>query len=58
MSFGIAMGFIGMAIIMNVMTWPFTWKVDVATRRLKRARDDAAKRNEAIVGDVDIYVRT
>nr|RBQ89703.1 hypothetical protein FVER53263_13684 [Fusarium verticillioides] len=57
-SFGIAMGFIGMAIIMNVITWSFTWKVDVATRRLKRARDAAAKRNEAILDDVDIHAKT
>ncbi|KAM0080734.1 hypothetical protein ACKRZS_007111 [Fusarium odoratissimum] len=57
-SFGIAMGFIGMAIVMNVITWSFTWKVDVATRRLKRARDAAAKRNEAILDDVDIHANT
>ncbi|KAF5615984.1 tartrate transporter [Fusarium sp. NRRL 25303] len=57
-SFGIAMGFIGMAIVMNVITWSFTWKVDVATRRLKRARDAAAKRNEAILDDVDIHAKT
>ncbi|KAF5982452.1 hypothetical protein FBULB1_4300 [Fusarium bulbicola] len=57
-SFGVAMGFIGMAIIMNVITWSFTWKVDVATRRLKRARDAASKRNEAILDDVDIHAKT
>ncbi|KAF4949485.1 hypothetical protein FSARC_13469 [Fusarium sarcochroum] len=56
-SFGIAMGFIGMAIIMNVITWSFTWRVDVATRRLKRAREAAAKRNEAILDDVDIHAK-
>ena len=27
-SFGIAMAFVGMAIIMNVITWAFTWPVD------------------------------
>ncbi|KAJ4258054.1 hypothetical protein NW762_008194 [Fusarium torreyae] len=56
-SFGIAMGFIGMAIVMNVITWSFTWRVDVATRRLKRAREAAAKRNEAILDDVDIHAK-
>ncbi|KAM6530281.1 hypothetical protein FALCPG4_008408 [Fusarium falciforme] len=55
-SFGIAMGFIGAAIIMNIVTWSATWRVDVATRRLKRARVAAGKRNEAILDDVDIYV--
>ncbi|KAJ4328721.1 hypothetical protein N0V84_000720 [Fusarium piperis] len=54
-SFGIAMGFIGAAIIMNIVTWSATWRVDVATRRLKRARVAASKRNEAILDDVDIY---
>ncbi|KAM0420459.1 hypothetical protein ACHAPT_011751 [Fusarium lateritium] len=55
-SFGIAMGFIGAAIIMNIITWSATGRVDVATRRLKRARVAAGKRNEAILDDVDIYV--
>ncbi|UPK92896.1 hypothetical protein LCI18_003831 [Fusarium solani-melongenae] len=55
-SFGIAMGFIGAAIIMNIVTWSATWRVDVATRRLKRARVAASKRNEAILDDVDIHV--
>lgn len=54
-SFGIAMGFIGLAILMNLITWGFTWRVDVDTRRLKRARIAAAKRNEAILDDVDIH---
>ena len=53
-SFGIAMGFIGLAIIMNIITWAFTWRVDVDTRRLKRIRLAAAKRNEAVLEDVDI----
>jgi len=54
-SFGIAMGFIGMAIIMNVVTWRATFRVDVETRRLKRKRIQAAKRNEALLDDVDIH---
>lgn len=49
------MGFIGLAILMNLITWGFTWRVDVDTRRLKRARIAAAKRNEAILDDVDIH---
>ncbi|KAG4423744.1 hypothetical protein IFR04_003169 [Cadophora malorum] len=53
-SFGIAMGFIGAAIVMNIITWGFTWRVDVETRRLKRERIKAAKRNEAVLDDVDI----
>lgn len=54
-SFGIAMGFIGLAIVMNVVTWAFTWRVDVDTRRLKRVRSEAARRNEAVLDDVDIH---
>ncbi|KAL1891691.1 hypothetical protein Sste5346_007440 [Sporothrix stenoceras] len=53
-SFGIAMGFIGMAIVMNLITWSFTWRVDAETRRIKRARKAALKRNEAILDDVQI----
>lgn len=54
-SFGIAMGFIGAAILMNVITWAFTWRVDVDTRRLKRVRVEAGKRGEAVLDDVDIH---
>ena len=39
---------------MNIITWGFTWRVDVETRRLKRERMKAAKRNEAVLDDVDI----
>lgn len=53
-SFGIAMGFIGMAIVMNILTWSQTWKVDVETRKLRRIRVAAGKRNEAVLDDVDI----
>jgi hypothetical protein len=53
-SFGIAMGFIGMAIVMNIITWSVTWGVDVDTRKLKRVRIAAAKRNEAVLDDVVI----
>ncbi|KAJ5128414.1 hypothetical protein N7448_002133 [Penicillium atrosanguineum] len=55
-SFGIAMGFVGMAIVMNLITWGFTWKVDVDTRRLKRIRVAAAKQNQAVLDDVDIHI--
>jgi hypothetical protein len=54
-SFGIAMWFIGAAIAMNIITWAFTWRVDVDTRRLKRVRMAAARRNEAVLDDVDIH---
>lgn len=53
-SFGIAMGFVGAAIIMNLVTWAATWRVDVDTRRLKRVRVTAAKREEAVLDDVVI----
>ncbi|ERT00246.1 pantothenate transporter [Sporothrix schenckii 1099-18] len=53
-SFGIAMGFIGMAIVMNLITWSVTWRVDTETRRIRRARKAALKRNEAILDDVQI----
>lgn len=49
------MGFIGAAIIMNLVTWFVTRRVDVATRQLKRTRVVAGKRNKAILDDVDIY---
>ncbi len=54
-SFGIAMGFIGAAILMNIITWGFTYKVDVETRKLKRERIEAGKRGEAVLDDVDIH---
>lgn len=54
-SFGIAMGFIGMAIVMNLITWYATYRVDVETRKLKRQRVKAAKRNLALLDDVDIH---
>ncbi|KAJ5628617.1 pantothenate transporter [Penicillium lividum] len=54
-SFGIAMGFVGMAIFMNVITWGFTWRVDVDTRRIKRTRMAAAKENQAVLDDVDLH---
>jgi hypothetical protein len=55
-SFGIAMGFIGIAIMMNIITWGSTWRVDVDTRKLKRIRSAAAKQNKAVLDDVDIHV--
>ncbi|PBP20771.1 hypothetical protein BUE80_DR008147 [Diplocarpon rosae] len=54
-SFGIAMGFIGAAIIMNLITWGVTYRVDVETRRLKRERIQAGQRGEAVLDDVDIH---
>lgn len=43
--------------MMNLVTWGVTWRVDVDTRRLKRIRMQAAKRNEAVLDDVDIGAR-
>ncbi|KAK3688677.1 major facilitator superfamily domain-containing protein [Podospora appendiculata] len=54
-SFGIAMGFIGMAIVMNLITWYVTRQVDIDTRRIKRARIAALKNNQAVLDDVDIH---
>jgi hypothetical protein len=52
-SFAIAMGFIGMAILMNLITWSFTWRVDASTRQSKRDRIAAAKRKEPVVEDAN-----
>lgn len=46
------MGFVGLAIIANLITWAFTWKVDVETRRLKRDRKIASKKNQTVLEDV------
>ena len=37
-SFAIAMGFVGVAIIMASITWAVTAKVDIETRRIRRVR--------------------
>jgi hypothetical protein len=54
-SFGVAMGMVGLAIIMNLLTWSFTYKTDNETRRLKRVRLQAGKTNETVLDDVDIH---
>lgn len=46
------MGFIGLAIISNLVTWAFTWRADVDTRKLRREREVAAKNNQTILEDV------
>jgi nitrate/nitrite transporter NarK len=56
-SFAIAMGFVGMAIVMTLITWYFTARVDRDTRRIKRARIAARKQNHAVLDDVDIHAR-
>ena len=53
-SFRIAMVFAGVEIVINLVTWSATWKMDVDTRRLKRVRVKAARREEAVLDDVDI----
>ncbi|KIW11869.1 hypothetical protein PV08_09142 [Exophiala spinifera] len=55
-SFGIAMGFIGGSILADLVAWKFTWRVDVETRRLKRARIAAAKENKTVLEDVDLHL--
>jgi hypothetical protein len=52
-SFGIAMAMVGAAILANLTTWWVTNDVEVETRKLKRARTEAAKRDEAVLDDVD-----
>jgi hypothetical protein len=52
-SFGVAMGIVGMAILTNLTTWWWTNNVEVETRKLKRARIEAAKRGETVLDDVD-----
>ncbi|KAK6442612.1 hypothetical protein LTR95_001163 [Oleoguttula sp. CCFEE 5521] len=48
-SFAIAMGFVGMAIIMVLITWYVTGRTDIELRRIRRARIQATKRGDAIV---------
>jgi len=55
-SFAIAMALVGLAILMNLITWYFTANIDKATRKLRRIRIAAAKRDEAVLDDVDIHV--
>lgn len=54
-SFAIGMGFLGAAIIIALITWYFTARVDIETRRIKRARIAAMKQNQAVLDDVDIH---
>lgn len=56
-SFAIGMAFLGVSIILSLITWYFTASVDIETRRLKRARMAALKRNEAVLDDVDIQAK-
>lgn len=50
------MGFIGGSILADLVTWKYTWRVDVETRRLKRARIAAAKENKTVLEDVDLHL--
>jgi hypothetical protein len=56
-SFAIAMGFVGLAIIMASITWVVTGRVDRDTRRMRRARVAALKQNQAVLDDVDIHAQ-
>ncbi|KAF7189534.1 MFS transporter prlL [Pseudocercospora fuligena] len=53
-SFAIAMGFVGLAIITASITWYFTGRVDIETRKIRRARIAAAKENKAVLDDVEV----
>ena len=54
-SFAVAMGLVGVAILMACITWAFTAKVDRDTRKIRRARKAAMKDNRAVLDDVDIH---
>jgi hypothetical protein len=43
-SFAVAMGFVGIAIVVAGVTWYFTGSVDVEIRRERRARIEATKK--------------
>lgn len=51
-SFSVAMVMVGAAILANLTTWAVTGKVERETRKLKKARIEAAKRGEAVLDDV------
>ncbi|KAI0423309.1 major facilitator superfamily domain-containing protein [Xylaria grammica] len=51
-SFGVAAGLVGACAITTVVTWWVTRQTESDTRKLKRARVAAGKRNEAILNDV------
>ena len=51
------MGMVGLAILTNLITWTVTYKVERETRKLKRARIEAAKRGEVVLDDVEYDVR-
>jgi hypothetical protein len=52
-SFAVAMAMLGLAIVTNLTTWWWTNDVETETRKLKRARILAAKRDEVVLDDVD-----
>ncbi|KAI0906397.1 major facilitator superfamily domain-containing protein [Ustulina deusta] len=51
-SFGVAVGLVGACAITTVLTWWVTRQTENDTRKLKRARITANKRDEAILNDV------
>ncbi|KAI0521387.1 major facilitator superfamily domain-containing protein [Xylaria bambusicola] len=51
-SFGVAAGLVGACAIITVITWWVTRQTERDTRKLKRARIAASKRDEAILNDV------
>ncbi|KAF2160339.1 hypothetical protein M409DRAFT_29189 [Zasmidium cellare ATCC 36951] len=53
-SFAIGMGFVGLSILMAAVTWWVTYRVEVDTRILRRARLAARQRNETVLDDVDL----
>lgn len=48
------MTLVGFAIVMNLVTWWFTRRVERETRVLKLARIRAGERGETVLEDVDI----
>ncbi|RAL61057.1 hypothetical protein DID88_010398 [Monilinia fructigena] len=53
-SFAIAMALVGFAIVMNLVTWWVTRRVERETRVLKLERIRAGERGETVLEDVDI----
>ncbi|KAL6240241.1 hypothetical protein RBB50_012869 [Rhinocladiella similis] len=53
-SFAVAMAFVGVCILVTCWTWWATKETERQTRKIKKARVAAAKRDESLLDDVDI----
>lgn len=50
--FSVAMGLVGLCVILTLVTWWVTWETERDTRRLKLARIAAEKKGEVILEDL------